>query len=196
MTEVGSSAGPICYRARGTADPRAAAEAAGYRRCRRRRVPARLAFETGPEGDRHRRYELTHERMVARRVDQFINIRIEAPRTCAHLPPPRIPQSWRDPAADPRSRHRATVGRGDVLFQRSSSSEPTGSGRGRRDGLPGADLCRRSSPVAPAVSAITGPTCGLNGYLSSPASCRGSTRIGSWGFSARRGCRAFIESSR
>ena len=40
-------------------------------------APARLAFETGPEGDRHRRYELTHERMVARRVDQFINIRIK-----------------------------------------------------------------------------------------------------------------------
>ena len=40
-------------------------------------APARLAFEIGPEGDRHRRYELTHERMVARRVDQFINIRIK-----------------------------------------------------------------------------------------------------------------------
>ena len=37
---------------------------------------------------------------------------------------------------------------------------------------------------------------GLNGYVSSPASCRGSTRIGSLGFSARRGCRALIESSR
>ena len=40
-------------------------------------APARLAFGTGPEGDRHRRYELTHERMVARRIDQFINIRIK-----------------------------------------------------------------------------------------------------------------------
>ena len=41
------------------------------------KAPARLAFETGPEGDRHRRYELTHERMVARRIHQFINIRIK-----------------------------------------------------------------------------------------------------------------------
>ena len=40
-------------------------------------APARMAFEIGPEGDRHRRYELSHERMVARRVDQFINIRIK-----------------------------------------------------------------------------------------------------------------------
>ena len=196
MTEVGSSARHIRYRARGTADPRDAAEAAGYRRCRRRRGAGPAGVRDRAEGDGHRRYELTHERKVARRVDQFIKTRIDAPRTRAHLPPPRLPQPWRDPAADPHSRHRATVGRGDVLFQRSSSSEPTGSGRGRRDGLPGADLSRRSSPVAPAVSAITGPTCGRNGYVTSPASCLGSTRIGSLGFSARRGCRAFIESSR
>ena len=28
-------------------------------------APARLAFETGPEGDRYRRYELTNERLAA-----------------------------------------------------------------------------------------------------------------------------------
>ena len=53
---------------------------------------------------------------------------------CGHLNRGEIPPG------DPRPCHRATLGRGDVLLQRSSSSEPTGCGGGRRDGLRGADL--------------------------------------------------------
>ena len=63
-----------------------------------------------------------------------------APRTRAHLPRLWLPQSWRDPPGDPRSCHRAALGRGDVLLQRPSSHRPTRRGRGRRDRLRGADL--------------------------------------------------------
>ena len=49
MPEVGSSAGPIRYRARGTADPRDAASIAGDRRCRGRRRRG-----AGPAGVRGR----------------------------------------------------------------------------------------------------------------------------------------------
>jgi hypothetical protein len=38
-------------------------------------APARLAFETGTEGDRQRRYVLSYERMVNRRVDTFLKVR-------------------------------------------------------------------------------------------------------------------------
>jgi HAMP domain-containing protein len=38
-------------------------------------APARLAFETGPEGDRYRRYGQTNERQVIRRFDQFLKTR-------------------------------------------------------------------------------------------------------------------------
>jgi len=51
-----------------------------------------------------------------------------------------LPQSWPDSPGDPRPRHRATLGRGNVLLQRPSSSWPTGCERGRRDRLRGADL--------------------------------------------------------
>ena len=62
---------------------------------------------------------------------------------CGHLNRGEIPPG------DPRSCHRATLGCGDVLSQRSPSSEPTGGGRGRRDGfrcadLAGLGLCTRS----------------------------------------------------
>jgi hypothetical protein len=38
-------------------------------------APERLAFETGPEGDRYRRYGKTNERQVIRRFDQFLKTR-------------------------------------------------------------------------------------------------------------------------
>jgi hypothetical protein len=38
-------------------------------------APERLAFETGPEGDRYRRYGQTNERQVIRRFDQFLKTR-------------------------------------------------------------------------------------------------------------------------
>jgi hypothetical protein len=36
------------------------------------KAPVRLAFETGTEGDRHRRYVLSYERPVNRRIDTFL----------------------------------------------------------------------------------------------------------------------------
>ena len=41
-------------------------------------APGRLAFETGPEGDRHRRYALSNERAVMRRFDQFLKARAKS----------------------------------------------------------------------------------------------------------------------
>ena len=38
-------------------------------------APARLAFETGPEGERHRRYILSNERLVNRTIDEFLKVR-------------------------------------------------------------------------------------------------------------------------
>jgi hypothetical protein len=38
-------------------------------------APARLAFETGPEGDRHRRYGLSAERLVIKRFGDFVKTR-------------------------------------------------------------------------------------------------------------------------
>ncbi len=38
-------------------------------------APARLAFETGPEGDRYRRYELTNERLALQSYDRFLRTR-------------------------------------------------------------------------------------------------------------------------
>ena len=38
-------------------------------------APARLAFETGTEGDRGRRYILSYERLVNRRIDTFLKVR-------------------------------------------------------------------------------------------------------------------------
>jgi hypothetical protein len=38
-------------------------------------APVRLAFETGPEGDRQRRYVLSYERLVNRRIDTFLKVR-------------------------------------------------------------------------------------------------------------------------
>ena len=38
-------------------------------------APARLAFETGPEGERHRRYCAANERKVDKRIDMFLRIR-------------------------------------------------------------------------------------------------------------------------
>jgi hypothetical protein len=38
-------------------------------------APVRLAFETGTEGDRHRRYVLSYERLVNRRIDTFLKVR-------------------------------------------------------------------------------------------------------------------------
>ena len=35
----------------------------------------RLAFETGTEGDRQRRYVLSYERLVNRRIDTFLKVR-------------------------------------------------------------------------------------------------------------------------
>jgi hypothetical protein len=37
--------------------------------------PVRLAFETGTEGDRQRRYVLSYERLVNRRIDTFLKVR-------------------------------------------------------------------------------------------------------------------------
>ena len=38
-------------------------------------APVRLAFETGTEGDRQRRYVLSYERLVNRRIDTFLKVR-------------------------------------------------------------------------------------------------------------------------
>jgi len=38
-------------------------------------APVRLAFETGTEGDRKRRYVLSYERLVNRRIDTFLEVR-------------------------------------------------------------------------------------------------------------------------
>ena len=38
-------------------------------------APARLAFETGPEGDRQRRYGLSAERLVIKRFGDFLKTR-------------------------------------------------------------------------------------------------------------------------
>ena len=38
-------------------------------------APIRLAFETGTEGDRGRRYILSYERLVNRRIDTFLKVR-------------------------------------------------------------------------------------------------------------------------
>ena len=38
-------------------------------------APARLAFETGPEGDRYRRYELSNERLALQSYDRFLRTR-------------------------------------------------------------------------------------------------------------------------
>ena len=38
-------------------------------------APARLAFETGPEGDRQRRYGLSSERLVIKRFGDFLKTR-------------------------------------------------------------------------------------------------------------------------
>jgi hypothetical protein len=38
-------------------------------------APARFAFETGPEGDRYRRYELTNERLALQSYDRFLRTR-------------------------------------------------------------------------------------------------------------------------
>jgi hypothetical protein len=38
-------------------------------------APARLAFETGPEGERQRRYILSNERLLNRRIDEFLKVR-------------------------------------------------------------------------------------------------------------------------
>ena len=38
-------------------------------------APSRLAFETGPEGDRHRRYELSNERLALQSYDRFLRTR-------------------------------------------------------------------------------------------------------------------------
>ena len=38
-------------------------------------APARLAFETGPEGDRYRRYEVTNERLALQSFDRFLRTR-------------------------------------------------------------------------------------------------------------------------
>jgi hypothetical protein len=38
-------------------------------------APVRLAFETGTEGDRGRRYILSYERLVNRRIDTFLKVR-------------------------------------------------------------------------------------------------------------------------
>ena len=38
-------------------------------------APVRLAFETGTEGDRQRRYALSYERLVNRRIDTFLKVR-------------------------------------------------------------------------------------------------------------------------
>ena len=38
-------------------------------------APARLAFETGTEGDRGRRYILSYERLINRRIDTFLKVR-------------------------------------------------------------------------------------------------------------------------
>jgi hypothetical protein len=41
-------------------------------------APARLAFETGSEGDRQRRYGLSNERLVIRRYGQFLDVRMKS----------------------------------------------------------------------------------------------------------------------
>ena len=38
-------------------------------------APVRLAFETGTEGDRRRRYVLSFERLINRRIDTFLKVR-------------------------------------------------------------------------------------------------------------------------
>ena len=38
-------------------------------------APARLAFETGSEGDRQRRYGLSSERLVLKRFSEFLKTR-------------------------------------------------------------------------------------------------------------------------
>ena len=38
-------------------------------------APVRLAFETGTEGDRQRRYVLSFERLINRRIDTFLKVR-------------------------------------------------------------------------------------------------------------------------
>src|ERR1700722_4632265 len=38
-------------------------------------APVRLGFETGTEGDRQRRYVLSYERLVNRRIDTFLKVR-------------------------------------------------------------------------------------------------------------------------
>jgi hypothetical protein len=37
-------------------------------------APARLAFETGTEGDRQRRYVLSYEQLVNRKIGTFLNL--------------------------------------------------------------------------------------------------------------------------
>ena len=38
-------------------------------------APVRLAFETGTDGDRGRRYILSYERLVNRRIETFLQVR-------------------------------------------------------------------------------------------------------------------------
>jgi hypothetical protein len=50
-------------------------------------APVRLAFENGTEGDRGRRYILSYERLVNRRIDTFLKVRTEEDTHCGACSP-------------------------------------------------------------------------------------------------------------
>jgi hypothetical protein len=147
-------------------------------------APARLAFETGPEGERYRRYEMTNERLALQSFDRFLRTRnfvvtgrfdqidVDLQDLIRSTPPQVEALTGREPAIVANGDRTMTMGSDDLRNQASElASGPLSvssctNGRGQADVPVTADL--NGDLSAPSLYQKT--SCGDRHFLRNEAS--------------------------